>query len=37
MVVWTKRKLGPDQRAQIAEEQQDRDQKPSLLEDFDPI
>ncbi|CDP19011.1 unnamed protein product [Coffea canephora] len=25
MVVWTKRKLGPDQRAQIAEEQQDRD------------
>ncbi|XP_071903699.1 C2 and GRAM domain-containing protein At5g50170 isoform X3 [Coffea arabica] len=33
MALWRTRTLGPDQRAQIAEEQQDRDEKPSLFED----
>ena len=33
MALWGTRTLGPDERAQIAEEQQDRDEKPSLFED----
>lgn len=34
MALWRTRTLGLDQKAQIAEEQQDRDEKPTLLEDI---
>lgn len=33
LALWKTRTLAPDQRARIAEEQQDRDEKPILLED----